>query len=112
MTACSRGDLVLVGFVFSDESGAKLRPAIVVSSAAYNRARQEVIVSAVTSNVRRRRFGDRLIGDWKGAGLLFPSLATGIVRTITRRMVERTLGSLSAADLAAVDRKLRRSLDL
>ena len=32
MTACKRGDVVLVGFVFSDESGRKLRPALVISS--------------------------------------------------------------------------------
>ncbi len=78
MIACSRGDIVLVGFVFSDESGRKLRPAVIISSAAYNRAREEVVVSAITSNVRRRLFGDHLIDNWKGAGLLFPSLVTGV----------------------------------
>lgn len=112
MTASRRGDLVLVGFVFSDESGAKLRPAIVVSSAYYNRARQELIVAAVTSNVKRRSFGDHLIADWRQAGLLFPSVATGIVRTIKRGMIERKLGSLTATDLAAIDRKLRHTLAL
>ena len=81
MTVYNRGDVVLVSFVFSDESGKKLRPAVVTSSAAYNRARQEVI-SAVTSNVRRRLFGDYLIANWKEAGLLFPSVATAILRTI------------------------------
>ena len=43
MIAYSRGDVVLVSFVFSDESGRKLRPAVVISSAAYNRAREEVV---------------------------------------------------------------------
>ena len=112
MTALKRGDLVLVGFVFSDESGTKLRPAVVVSSSSYNRGRQECIVAAVTSNVRRRLFGDHLIVDWKRTGLLFPSLATGIVRTIKGGMIERRLGSLTTADLAAVSRKLRDSLGL
>jgi len=74
MIACNRGDIVLVGFVFSDESGRKLRPAVVVSSAAYNRAREEMVVSAITSNIRRRLFGDHLIDNWRGTGLLFPSL--------------------------------------
>ena len=36
MTGCDRGDVVLINFVFSDESGAKLRPALVISSADYN----------------------------------------------------------------------------
>jgi mRNA interferase MazF len=104
--------VVLVGFVFSDESGRKLRPAIVVSSAGYNRARQEVIVAAVTSNVRRRFFGDYLIANWKEAGLLFPSVATAILRTIKRTMIERKLGSMPKTDLEMFDRELRRSLGM
>ncbi len=112
MIACNRGDVVLVRFVFSDESGRKLRPAVVISSAAYNRAREEVVVSAITSNVRRRHFGDHLIANWRGAGLLFPSLVTGILRTIKRTMIDRKLGALPKLDLEAIDRLLRRSLGL
>ena len=112
MTAYSRGDVVLVGFVFSDESGRKLRPALVLSSPAYHRGRQEVIVAAITSNIRRRLFGDHLIADWKGAGLLFPSSVTGILRTIKRTMIDRKLGAMPKTDMDAVHRELRRSLGL
>ena len=112
MTAYKRGDVVLVGFLFSDESGKKLRPALVISSSAYNRGRKEVVVAAITSNVRRRLFGDRLIVDWKGAGLLFPSVATGILRTVTRGMIDRKLGVIAKVDIDAVDNELRRSLAL
>ena len=112
MTTCSRGEVVLVGFVFSDESGKKLRPAVVISSAAYHRARQEVVVAAITSNIRRRLFGDHVIADWKGCGLLFPSVVTGIIRTIKRAMIDRKLGSMPKPDLDAVNRELRRSLGL
>jgi mRNA interferase MazF len=112
MTAYKRGDVVLVGFVFSDESGKKLRPALVISSSAYNRGRKEVVVTAITSNVRRRLFGDHLIGDWKDAGLLFPSVATGILRTVTREMLDRKLGVMAKVDMDAVDSELRRSLAL
>jgi len=112
MTAYSRGDVVLVGFVFSDESGRKLRPALVLSSPAYHRGRQEVIVAAITSNIRRRLFGDHLIADWKGAGLLFPSSVTGILRTIKRTMIDRRLGAMPKTDMEAVHKELRRSLGL
>jgi hypothetical protein len=60
----------------------------------YNRERKEVVVAAITSNVRRHPFGDSLIVDWKDAGLLFPSVATGILRTGTRGMVDRKLGTM------------------
>ena len=112
MTGFKRADVVLVGFIFSDESGTKLRPALVVSSAAYHRGRQELIVAAITSNVRRGLYGDHVLTDWKSAGLLFPSTVTGIIRTVKRSMIERKLGSLANADREAVDRELRRSLAL
>jgi mRNA interferase MazF len=112
MTTSRRGDVVLVGFVFSDESGRKLRPAVVLSSPAYHRARQEVIVAAITSNVTRPLFGDHVLADWKGAGLLFPSVVTGILRTIKRTMIDRRLGTMAPSDLEACDRTLRRSLGL
>lgn len=109
----ARGAVALVGFVFSDESGAKLRPVIVVSTTAYHRDRQEAIVVAVTSNLERRPLvGDHLIDDWKQAGLLFPSVASGIVRTVKRRMIERVIGRLSRDDLAGVETGLRRALGL
>lgn len=112
MTVYNRGDIVLVGFVFSDETAKKLRPAVVISSAAYNRARQEIIVAAITSNIRRRLDGDHLIADWKGAGLLFPSLVTGIFRTIKQTMIDRKVGTMPKPEMQAVDLKLRQSLGL
>ena len=110
MIAYGRGDVVLVGFVFSDDSGRKVRPALVISSPAYQRARGEVIVAAITSNTRRQLFADQLLTDWKAAGLLFPSVATAIVRTVKATMIERKLGSLTAADFQSVERQLRRAL--
>lgn len=111
-TSYSRGDVVLVQFVFAEGLGAKRRPAIVLSSPAYHAGRQESIVSAVTSNTDRILFGDHLIRGWKSAGLLYPSVATGIIRTIKQSAIERKLGSLSAFDLKAVQLHLKMtSLD-
>jgi mRNA-degrading endonuclease toxin of MazEF toxin-antitoxin module len=70
------------------------------------------MVVAITSNVTRSLFGEHVIVDWQGAGLAFPSTVTGLIRTIKRSMVRRKLGSLTDHDLTAVDRDLRRSLDL
>ena len=67
-----------------------------ISSSAYNRDRKEVVVAAITRNVRRRLLGDHLIVDWKSAGLLFPSVATGILRTVTRGMMDRKLGAMAS----------------
>jgi len=112
MIGFKRGDVVLVAFVFAEESGSKMRPALVVSSAPYHRSRREAIVAAVTSNVERRLAGDHLLKGWREAGLLFPSVITGILRTIQRDMIRRRLGSLSVPDLEVVESELRSSLDL
>jgi mRNA interferase MazF len=112
MTAYKRGDMVLVSFVFSDESGSKHRPAVVLSSPAYHRNRQEIVVAAVTSNVDRVLFGDHLLAGWKEAGLLFPSLMTGIIRTIKSQMIHRRLGSIPHREMTAIDLNLHKILGL
>jgi mRNA interferase MazF len=112
MTDYSRGDVVLVSFVFSDETGERQRPAVIVSSEAYHRSRQEAIIAAITSRTDRILAGDHLITDWQGAGLLFPSVATGIIRTVKRGMITRRLGIMSQADMKAIDDNLRTALSL
>ncbi len=112
MTEFSRGDIVLVGFVFSDETGEKRRPALVVSSETYQLNRKEAIIAAITSRVERRLLGDHLIANWQEAGLLFPSVATGILRTIKQSMIAKKLGNMSQSDMQAVERNLREILEL
>ncbi len=111
-TDYSRGDVVLVSFMFSEETGAKRRPAVLLSSVAYQRGRQDVIAAAITSNTNRIMAGDFLINDWQDAGLLFPSVATGVIRTMKQGMITRTLGSLSHRDMDAVEQHLRLNLVL
>lgn len=112
MTGFSRGDVVLVSFVFPDETGAKQRPAVVVSSDAYNRGRQEAVISAISSRTDRLLTGDHLINDWQRAGLLFPSVATGIIRTVKQDMVTRKLGTMSGDDMRSIDKQMRLVLGL
>lgn len=111
-TGFRRGDVVLVGFIFSDESGVKKRPGVVLSSEAYHRNRQEAIIAAVTGNVDRLLTGDYRIARWREAGFLYPSTATGIIRTIKQSMIHRKLGTLSSQDLRGVEAALRQALTL
>ena len=112
MIAYEQVDVVLVRFVFANESGAKRRPAVIVSTSEYHQGRQEAIVVAITSNVDRLLVGDHLISGWQEAGLLFPSVATGIIRTIKQTMIERRLGMMLPADMQAIQEQLRRVLGL
>jgi mRNA interferase MazF len=112
MTGYDRGDVVLVSFVFSDETGERRRPAVIVSSEAYHRSRREAIVAAITSRTDRLLVGDHRIGDWQKAGLLFPSVATGIIRTIKRGMMTGKLGTMPSPDMKAIENNLRDTLGL
>ena len=112
MISYERGNIVLVGFLFPDQAGIKRRPAVIISSRAYHRGRQEVIIAAITSNITRVFPGDTPLAGWKGSGLLFPSVATGIIRTVKQGALLRKLGSLSTSDLHAFDGNLSLALGL
>ena len=112
MTEYNRSDVILVSFIFSDESGERRRPAVIVSSDVYHQSRQEAIIAAITSRTDRILAGDHLISDWQGAGLLFPSVATGIIRTIKQGMIAKKLGTMPRPDMQAIEDKLRDALGL
>ena len=46
-------DIVLINFPFSDLSGAKVRPALVLSNDRYNSTSLDAVVLALTSNLSR-----------------------------------------------------------
>jgi len=112
MTSSEQGDVVLVRFVYTDETGAKRRPAVILSTDDYHQGRQEAIIAAITSNVQRLLVGDHLIEGWQEAGLLFPSVVTGIIRTIRQATIERQLGKMPADDMQAIQNKMRYILGL
>ncbi len=98
--AHSFGDVVLVPFPFTDQSGAKKRPAVIVSSNGYHARRRDLIIMAITSQVRQSLgFGEALVADWQAAGLIKPSVLKPVFTTIEQSLVLRTMGKLSAADL-------------
>jgi len=98
-TAYSFGDVVLVPFPFTDQSAAKRRPAVVISANSYNRERPDVIIMAVTSQMRATgAVTDIQIKEWKEAGLLKPSVVKPIITTIEQSLVLRRLGRLQARD--------------
>jgi len=112
MTGYKQRDIVLVDFGFSEETGSKKRPALIISGDDYHRSRHELIVMAITSNIKRSLVGDTRIDEWKSAGLLYPSLAAGIIRTIKHTMIMRRLGVLTQRDFQKVQAGIKRALDL
>ncbi len=106
-----RGDVVLLPFPYTDQSGSKRRPALIISSDAYNIRRADIIVAPITGNIATGQADDKAITDWSAAGLLKPSVVKGILGTVQQTLVVRLLGKLSAADLRRVGQTIANMLD-
>jgi len=113
MTRYNRGDVILVPFPFTDQTTTKERPAIIVSSDAYNSISQDVVIMAITGQIRGRiGIGEFLIEDWQDAGLLRPSAVKSAISTIEQRLVLKLLGRLSGRDRSTLEKALRELFDL
>ena len=98
-TSYSFGDIVLVSFPFTDQSAVKQRPAVVVSSEAYHQSRRDLIIMAITSQVRPTQgMGEVTVQDWKPAGLLKPSVVKPVIATVEHTLIIKRLGRLREDD--------------
>jgi mRNA interferase MazF len=83
MTRYSFGDVILVLFPFTDQSASKKRPAVVISAAVYNESRPDIIVMAITSQLRDVTGPHELrVTHWQEAGLLKPSAIKPVIATL------------------------------
>lgn len=104
---------MLVPMDFTDRSGSKLRPAVVVSGEEYNRQTPDVLIASITGNLQAIPHpGDHRIGGWKAAGLLKPSLAQAKLATVEARIIRRKLGKLESTDMAAFSGELKVAMEL
>jgi mRNA interferase MazF len=108
MTGYKVGDVVLVPFPFTDQTTSKKRPAVIVSSNAYNQKRPDVIIMAVTSQIESvGYFGDIRIQKWQQAGLLKASVIKPILTTVEKALIIRKLGTLADNDQEALNKGLQ-----
>jgi mRNA-degrading endonuclease toxin of MazEF toxin-antitoxin module len=115
-TTYKRGQVVVVDVSFSDLSAAKRRPALIVSAEGVHRSLSDVVVCPISSQARyfgRPGPGDQPLQNWKSAGLRHPStVRASKILAVDKKILGRTLGRLSDADLQRIDDTLRRTLDL
>ncbi len=108
-----RGDILLVEMPFTDGPGGKKRPAVVLSTEAFNRSGIKIVVAAITSNLNAPfRPGDTTLGEWQTAGLLKPSAVRGYLGMVDQRDVERVLGKMTDKDFSQVEQGIASILGL
>ena len=112
-TALRRGDIVLVPFPYAELTTTKIRPALIVSGAAFASAEGRITVAGITSNVTaHRNVTSYEIPNWAAAGLKKPSTVTAWLATIFAELVQLKVGRLTARDLREVEQRLRVALEL
>lgn len=81
----NQGDIILVPFPFSDLSGSKTRPAIVISNKIVNKT-QDVIIAQITTSLRNDSYSFEL----KESDLSFSLRRTSEVRCHKLATIEKT----------------------
>lgn len=114
-----RGDIILVDFPYSDQTGSKVRPALVVQSDGLNQSIDDTILALITSS-RHRRVGantqlfiDITTSEGRQTGLRLDStVQCENLITYDRVLILRILGSLSASLLLQIDDCLKAALGI
>jgi mRNA-degrading endonuclease toxin of MazEF toxin-antitoxin module len=106
----------VVNVRFTDQTGAKRRPALIVSTDSFHRKLPDVIVCPISSQPRyfqRPGPGDRPMKDWRAVGLKHPStVRISNILAIEKRIINRVLGVLSAEDVSGIEDALARAFGL
>lgn len=108
--AYRRGEVVAVPYEYSDLSGGKVRPAVIISSDAYNLAQPDIVVAGISTQIHKAGPYDYFLQDWAAARLRYPSLVRGRLLTLEQRLVRQVVGRLTAVDFAGVEDVLARLL--
>jgi mRNA interferase MazF len=115
----SRGDVVLLDFPFSDASGGKVRPAVVVQNDTHNRRMMATIVVLVTKTTHRvRREPTQFLipansPEGKSAGLHFDSaVACTNLYTVHEDFVHYRIGRLPNSLTTTLDGCLKAALGI
>jgi mRNA interferase MazF len=109
-----RGEVVVVNVPFSDGTGTKPRPALVISNRSFHGGLQDVIVCPISSQPRfyeKPGLGDCPIGEWQALNLRYAStVRVSKILSVDKKIVKKKLGVLPQADMAMVESTLCAAL--
>jgi mRNA interferase MazF len=109
MPSYLKNEVILVRYPFSNLSGSKVRPAVVVNE---THSSQDIIIVPLTSKVSPLLAGEFALADWKTSGLNVPSAAKRGLYTVHQSLVMKSIGRLSDRDAGSLETSLRDWLGL
>ncbi|MCU0426865.1 MAG: type II toxin-antitoxin system PemK/MazF family toxin [Candidatus Kapabacteria bacterium] len=98
-----KGDIVLVTFPFTDLSGSKLRPAVILAS-----VQSDITVCFITTQVALPEPTDVAVSPNQHNGLRKPSvIRTSKIATLDKILAKGLLGTLDQSDIVRLDTNLK-----
>ena len=98
----NKGEIILITFPFTDLSGSKLRPALVMAS-----DKDDVTVAFITTNLQQVNTTDMFLHKSSTNGLKKDSLVKmNKIATLDHGLIMGSVGQLVENELKEVDRKL------
>ena len=96
-TNIEQRSVILIPFPYTDLSGAKKRPALVISSNDFNSKSEDVICCLITSNPEDRQYSIKITNkDMEKGYLEFESkIKPYRIFTVNKKLVYKVLGKLS-----------------
>lgn len=110
-----RGEVVLVDWQYSDRSGSKLRPAVVVQADFLNGLIDDTVLVQITSKVHGIPATEVLLdpAEETASGLLKPCVASCVnLLTIDMVLIDQTIGYLSQSAMQKIGDCLKTVLQL
>lgn len=113
-TMLKQGDIVLIPIPFTDLTSQKRRPAVIISTAAYNEKNEDVVVVALTSNAEPKNFSVILTSDDLEDGNL---KVTSMIRvdkiyTLNKSIVLKTFGRVKPDIISKIRESFLKLTDL
>lgn len=89
-------NLLLVPFPFSDQSGKKVRPVIVISNNEFNRNSEDILVVGVTSNISKDKYTTTLTNKDLDEGKLSVEcyIKSENILKIDKRIIMKNIGRI------------------
>ena len=104
----AKGDIVLITFPFTDMSGTKLRPSVIIGETS-----QDVTVCFLTTQIEWQEPTDIQLAPSHENGLRKLSLLrVGKIATLEKTLVKGLLGRLSTNEILYLNEKLRQVFQL
>ena len=99
----SKNDIILVRYPFSDLSGSKVRPAIVVNTPHVS---QDLFIVPLTSKTTSLLVGEFVLCDSKGADLNVETAVKRGLYTVQQSLVVAIIGKLTNTDIEQLEQSL------